>query len=166
MNEIERINDQLKRSFEGSAWHGPAVQEVIKDVNAKQAAARPIPGAHSIWELVLHITAWEGAGRRRLMGDRAELSDEEDWPTIADTSDEAWLQTRTALERGHQELQRQISILKESRLDQPILDGMSSTYITLHGVIQHNLYHAGQIAVLKKAVGDIKEKAVGEGKES
>src|SRR5437764_6919973 len=55
MNEVERILDQLKRAFEGNAWHGPAVEEVLADVTAEQAAAKPIPDAHSIWELTLHI---------------------------------------------------------------------------------------------------------------
>ncbi|MGH9882893.1 MAG: DinB family protein [Pyrinomonadaceae bacterium] len=156
MTEIDRIQDQLRRAFEGSAWHGPSVQEVLNGISAKQAAARPIVGAHSIWELVLHIIAWEGAGRRRLAGDRAQLADEEDWPPVTDTSETAWNVSRIELEQGHEELRREISHLRESRLDQPILEGMSSVYVTLHGVIQHDLYHAGQIAILKKAVAEVK----------
>ena len=55
MTEIERIEDQLKRSLEGEAWHGPALEELLADVRAEQAAAKPVPPAHSIWEIVLHI---------------------------------------------------------------------------------------------------------------
>jgi len=152
MTEVERIEDQLKRAFEGNAWHGPSVLEVVSGVSAKEAAARPIPGAHNIWELVLHIAAWEGAARRRLEGDRAQLPDDEDWPPPTDTSTEAWEQTKARLKTGHQQLRRAISQLEESRLDESILEGLSSVYVTLHGVIQHDLYHAGQIAILKKAV--------------
>ena len=150
-SEVERILGELQRAFEGDAWHGAAVLELLTDVTAEQAAARPIAGAHSIWELVLHISAWENAGRRRLEGDRAELPDEENFPPVNDTSEAAWQQTIELLRDGNRKLRDAISRLDESRLDEPVMDGMRSIYITLHGVIQHDLYHAGQIAILKKA---------------
>jgi uncharacterized damage-inducible protein DinB len=150
-SEVARIRGELRRAFEGEAWHGPAVLELLRDVTAQQAAARPIAGAHSIWELVLHIAAWENAGRRRLEGDRAELPDEENFPPVNDTSEAAWQRAIEELKIGHSKLYDAIAGLEESRLDEPILDGMRSVYITLHGVIQHDLYHAGQIALLKKA---------------
>jgi uncharacterized damage-inducible protein DinB len=153
MKECERIDDQLKRAFEGGAWHGPGVLEVLNGVTAAQAAARPVPAAHSIWELVLHIAAWEGACRRRLEGDRAQLPDEEDWPSVNDTSDAAWERTKATLVEGHQKLRHAIARVEDSRLDEPILPDMPTVYVTLHGAIQHDLYHAGQIAVLKKVVG-------------
>lgn len=151
MSEIKRIEDQLKRAFEGNAWHGPGVLEILKDVSASRAAARPLPEAHSIWELVLHITAWEGVCRRRLEGDRAQIPDEEDWPSVGETSELAWQQAREALVEGHRKLRQAIGQIDESRLDEPILPDMSSVYVTLHGAVQHDLYHAGQIAILKKA---------------
>ncbi len=151
MNEVARIEDELKQAFEGEAWHGPSVLEVLADVTAEKAAARPLPDAHSIWEIVLHIAAWESAGRRRLLGDRAQLSAEEDWPPVIDTSEAAWTGTLDFLKNNHMELRSEISSLSESRLDEPIIEGMSTVYRTLHGVIQHDLYHAGQIALLKKA---------------
>jgi uncharacterized damage-inducible protein DinB len=150
-SELARIRGELRRAFEGEAWHGPAVLELLRDVTVQQAAARPIAGAHSIWELVLHIAAWENAGRRRLEGDRAELPDEENFPPVNDTSEAAWQRAIEELKIGHSKLYDAIAGLEESRLDEPILDGMRSVYITLHGVIQHDLYHAGQIALLKKA---------------
>ncbi len=151
MKETERIRDQLERAFTGNAWHGPGVLEILENVTASQAAARPIAGAHSIWELVLHIKAWENACWRRLSGDRAELPDAEDWPQVDETSDQAWEHTLVALRENHQKLSDAIASLDESRLNEPILDGMPSIYITLHGAVQHDLYHAGQIAILKKA---------------
>lgn len=151
MKETERIRDQLQRAFAGDAWHGPSVLEILENVTASQAATRPIPGAHSIWELVLHIKAWSDACRRRLAGDRAELADEENFPAIDDTSDEAWQNTQMRLRESHQRLNEAIAAVDETRLDHPILEGMPSVYITLHGAVQHSLYHAGQIAILKKA---------------
>src|SRR5437762_14169982 len=73
MNEIERILDQLKRAYEGGAWHGPSVKEVLNGVTAEQAQARPIQNGHTIYELVRHIAVWEDVGRRRLQGDPAEV---------------------------------------------------------------------------------------------
>ena len=151
MSETNRIQDQLERGFTGSAWHGPSVLELLADIDAAKAAARPIASAHSIWELVLHIGAWDQAAARRLRGDRAELSDAEDWPAVSDTSGEAWGQTVERLKKNHRELHEAIGRVEETRLDEPILEGMTSVYGTLHGVIQHDLYHAGQIAILKKA---------------
>ncbi len=150
MKEVERIQEQLRRAFEGGAWHGPGVLEILADVTAEQAASRPIAGAHSIWELVSHIAAWEGACARRLTGDRAELPTEEDWPAVGETSDEAWNRTQAQLREGHNKLREAIARVDDARLDESILPGMPSTYVTLHGAVQHDLYHAGQIAILKK----------------
>ena len=150
-SEVTRIQDQLQRAFVGGAWHGPSVLELLADVDADKAAARPIAGAHNIWELTLHIAAWEGAALRRLSGDRAELPDEEDWPPVTDTSAAAWQQTIAILKDNNQQLQEAIADLAETRFDEPVVDGMSSVYLTLHGAVQHDLYHAGQIAILKKA---------------
>lgn len=152
MNEVERIVDQFRRAFDGEAWHGPGVLELLQGVGATQAAAHPVPNAHSIWELTLHIAAWENACRRRLEGDRAQLSEQEDWPAINDTSEESWQAALSKLKQVHNDLLEKISQLDEKQLDQPILAGLTSTYGTLHGVVQHDLYHAGQIAVLKKAI--------------
>jgi uncharacterized damage-inducible protein DinB len=154
MTEIERILDQLKRAYEGEAWHGPSVREGLAGVSAAQAHARPLANAHSIWELMQHIAVWEAVGRRRLQGDGAaiEISSPEDWPPADDQSEAAWEQAKAALDRGHQALVEAISQVSESRLDEPILEGLSTVYVTLHGVIQHDIYHAGQIAMLKKAV--------------
>jgi uncharacterized damage-inducible protein DinB len=154
MTEVQRILDQLNRAFAGEAWHGPAVAEVLDGVTAEQAAAHPFPDAHSIWELTLHIAAWTRACRRRLEGDRAQLTDAEDWPPVTDTCDQSWADTRETTKQSHNELRAAISLLEDSRLDQPIIEGLSSVYVTLHGVIQHTLYHAGQIAILKKAISE------------
>lgn len=129
---------------------------LLDGVTAAQAAAHPIPGAHSIWELTLHIAAWEDACRRRLEGDPAQLSDDENFPPIADASEAAWAATKQRLIDIHRRLLDAIAALDESRLDQPIIDSsetsFSSVYVTLHGGVQHDLYHAGQIAILKKAI--------------
>jgi uncharacterized damage-inducible protein DinB len=149
-NEVTRIEDQLKRAFEGNAWHGPAVLEVLEGVTAAKATARPIPGAHSIWEIVHHIAAWEEAARRRLQGEPAHLTPEEDWPPVRDTGDAAWAAALERLRTGHQSLRRAVAKLSDAKLKEDVA-GMDQThYLLVHGVIQHDLYHAGQIALLRK----------------
>jgi uncharacterized damage-inducible protein DinB len=150
MNEVKRIQDQLKRAFESGAWHGPAVMEVLKGVTAEQAAARPIPNAHSIWEIALHIAAWAGAMKSRLEGKWMDEPAEGDWPRVEDTSPAAWEKTLKLLKTRHAGLQQAISKLTDKKLDKPIAKGKSTFYSSLHGIIQHDLYHAGQMAVLKK----------------
>ena len=107
MNEMDRILDQLKRAFEGDAWHGPSMRDALDGVDAPMAAMRPLAKAHSVWEIVLHITTWEAVVASRLRGKPLEVTPELDWPSF---------------------------------------------YVLLHGIVQHDLYHAGQIALLKKAV--------------
>ena len=156
MKELERISDQYQRAFNGRAWHGPSVLSLLAGVTAAQAAAHPVPGAHSIWELTLHIGAWENACLRRLQGDPAQLTDDEDWPSVDDTSEDSWTATKQRLIDVHEQLLNAISSTDELRLDLPIIDARdaeySSVYVTLHGGVQHDLYHAGQIAILKKAL--------------
>jgi uncharacterized damage-inducible protein DinB len=153
MSETVRIADQLKRAFAGEAWHGPALMEILADVDAPSAAARPISLAHTIWELTLHITAWDTAILRRLAGQVASPSDAENFPKIRDTSESAW---RTALENlqgQHQELLRVISGMPEERLREQVPGKDYDFYFLLHGTVQHALYHAGQIVMLKRAQG-------------
>ena len=157
MSEVDRIGDQFRRAFDGQAWHGPSVMSILEGLTAAQAAAHPIAGAHSIWELTQHIRAWESACLRRLGGDPAQLSDLEDWQPVNDASEAAWAKTKQDLIDTHQQLLQAVAAVDESRLDQPIISNASfsssSVYVTLHGGVQHDLYHAGQIAILKKALG-------------
>jgi uncharacterized damage-inducible protein DinB len=148
-----RIADQLRRAFAGDAWHGDSVFEILEGVTAAKAAARPIKNAHTIWELVLHIAAWDNAVLRRLGGVAVELSDAQNFPTVTDASETAWRKALAEVQRVHDELVEAVSVLPDAQLDQmvPGKEGAHYTfYYMLHGVVQHELYHAGQIALLKK----------------
>lgn len=150
MSEIDRIGEQLKRAFEGEAWHGPSVLESLEGVTAAQAARRPLEGAHSIWEIALHIAVWEDVVRRRALGEKYQPTDEQDWPAIPDTSAAAWQETLTRLKAGHRALRKVVAAFDPKRLDQPLVPGGSTGYVQFHGAVQHDIYHAGQIAVLRK----------------
>ena len=151
MTEIEGIRDQLERSFYRDAWHGAAVKEVLEGVSAEQARRRPIADAHSIWELVLHMTTWKTVVLRRLEGDpMRDVPPDVDWPPVTAHDGPAWEAARTGLEAAHTALAAHVATLGDQGLDQAPAPGTSTRYVLLHGVIQHDLYHAGQIAVLKK----------------
>ena len=152
MREIERISDQLKRAFEGHAWHGPTVKEVLEGITVQQALARPFASGHTIWELVLHIGAWSNTIRRRLAGEVLDQPVEGDFPEVMERTGAAWADALSWLEKTHLELSQAIAALDDSKLDQPVYEASkTSLYVLLHGGIQHYSYHAGQIALLKKA---------------
>jgi uncharacterized damage-inducible protein DinB len=150
--ETKRIASQLRRSYEGEAWHGPSLRELLEDVTAERAAAKPLAGAHSIWELVLHIDAWERAALSVVGGSRFDvLAGDADWPPLRETSAEAWQGALDRLESTTRELVAVIRAMDDARLEELAGGREFNLYFLLHGVVQHNLYHAGQIALLKKA---------------
>jgi uncharacterized damage-inducible protein DinB len=153
MSEAARIADQLRRAFNGDAWHGDSLLEILRGISAVRAAARPIKSGHTIWELVLHIAAWDGAVLRRMGGAAVALSDKENFPPVTDTGEAAWRKAVTEVRRVHEELVAAVAALPDSRLYEAV-PGKQGThynfYYMLHGVVQHELYHAGQIALLKK----------------
>lgn len=152
MSEATRIADQLRRAFHGEAWHGDSLFEILADVTAERAAVRPLAHTHTIWELVLHIAAWDGAVLRRLGGDAVELSDAENFPPVTDANELAWRQALAEVRRVHEQLITTVAALPDSRLED-MVPGKSGAHYTfyymLHGVVQHELYHAGQIALLR-----------------
>jgi len=150
MSEVERIVDQMKRGYEGDAWHGPSVAEVLDGVDAKAAAARPMPAAHSIWEIVLHLTATQELILARTRGESMTLTPEMDWPEVPRPTDQAWAKAMKKLESNDEKLRRRVAAFADEKLEQPLVAGGSSAYLNFHGYVQHNLYHAGQIAILKK----------------
>jgi uncharacterized damage-inducible protein DinB len=151
MGERDRILNQFERAFEGEAWHGPSILEALEGVTWKKAAQKPIPQAHSIWELVLHVTAWEDIVRRRLLGEYPEITDEQNFPTIADPSEASWKRALEGLRAGHTKLREVVAGIRDEDLDEKPSGKTTTRYILLHGIIQHDLYHAGQISILKKA---------------
>jgi uncharacterized damage-inducible protein DinB len=149
--DVEIIADQIRRAFWGESWHGPSVREVLAGVSAEDAAAHPVAGAHSIWEIVLHLTAGYRLVLGRVRGERAQLAPEEEWPSVAKVSSEAWRECQHALEQLNQQLDNAVRAFPAERLSHE-LGSEYSAYTQFLGAPQHDLYHAGQIVVLKKAV--------------
>ena len=151
MTRKEFILDQMQRAYAGEAWHGDSLKELLAGVDGAAAAARPVPGGHNIWELVEHIGAWMKAAIRRMHSDPAKLSPEEDWAPSGDLSEAAWERTLAKLEADHNRLKEEIRTLPEASLDNIVPGKTHSIEFLLHGILQHTLYHCGQIALLKKA---------------
>lgn len=150
MSESTRIAEELRLAFEGEAWHGPALLEILAGVNSASAAARPIADAHSIWELTLHIAAWEKVLLQRMAGEIIQLSDEENFPTVREKSEDAWQAALADLKETHEELMDSVKNMPEERLAE-IVPGKEYDFDhMLHGGSQHIAYHGGQISLLKK----------------
>ncbi|MBK6316398.1 MAG: DinB family protein [Blastocatellia bacterium] len=154
--ELQRLEEQLERALEGQAWHGPSVLEVLEGVSAHQAAAHPIAGAHSIWESVEHLCSDYGLVLRRLGGDGRQLTESEGWPMVPEPSAESWTESVSRLKQLNAELRLAVGSFPRERLDDPLVPEVPYTaYTQFIGVTQHGLYHAGQMALLKKALGSV-----------
>jgi uncharacterized damage-inducible protein DinB len=151
VSELEFIADQLKVAFDGEAWHGPALMEILDGVDAAAAAAHTIPAAHSIWELVLHLATWERVIARRIQGQELMPSDDENFPQVRQPTASAWHEAVQTLQKTHAEVIRLVSARKEPRLNDRVPGKDYDLRFMLTGVVQHAAYHGGQIALLKKA---------------
>jgi uncharacterized damage-inducible protein DinB len=150
-NEVARLTDQLERGFRGDAWHGPPLRSVLTGVDAAVAAERQLSGVHSIWELTTHVTFWMDVVRRRLAGEVVSLQDGDDWAVIDTRTSFRWRDALAALDASHERLRSAVSELSPQDLERVVPDMGYTNYVMLHGVLQHNIYHAGQIAMLVKA---------------
>jgi len=150
-SEGARIAELLQRAFDGSAWHGPSLLELLEDVDAARAAAKPLPKVHSIWELVLHIAVWDDAALRRLSGKKWQPTGLANFPPVPAPTEVAWKKAVAATKRTHDTLVQTVAALSDTRLTDRVPGKRYDFYHMLHGIAQHELYHAGQIAILKKA---------------
>ena len=153
MSRATQLAKHLEHTVTGPMWHGPALANVLEAVTHEQAAKRPIPGGHSIWEIVLHVTTWAQIARERLKGEStADPTAERDWPPVAVTGLDEW---RVAIEQlgfAHRMLAADVRELGDDTLDAMVPGLEYSVWILLHGIVEHGTYHAGQIALLKRAL--------------
>jgi uncharacterized damage-inducible protein DinB len=152
MSEIKRILGQMDRAYSGEAWHGPDLKQLLDGVSAEDASKHPVPGAHSIWEIVNHIAAWNTIVHQKSIGESPEVTTETDWPPVWEADDVAWKRALENLAESRTRLRNYVKTLRDDQLDERIVGDNYSRYVLLHGLVQHDLYHAGQIAVLKKAL--------------
>ena len=149
-----QLSNHIKRTVAGPMWHGPALDELLASVSSDQAAARPITGAHSIWEIVLHVTAWAEIALARLHGQRTgDPAPDEDWPPVRGSDAAAnWQAALERLRESYRALATDTRRLEPSAFDEKVSGADYSVSNLLHGVIEHGTYHGGQIALLKRAL--------------
>lgn len=150
--ETERLADQLRRALGGDAWLGPPLMTLLADVSAEEATARPVPSAHTVAELVGHLLTWAATARVRLDGTAAEPTLEEDWPACPAFDDAAWRALRDRLGREYEALAAEVAALAPDALEETVPGKPYTAYVLVQGVVQHLTYHAGQIALVKRAL--------------
>jgi uncharacterized damage-inducible protein DinB len=147
-----RIRRQLETAFSGPAWHGPALMENLAGVSAEIAAAKLVPGAHSIWEIVNHLLAWQNEVAAGLSGKQyVTLQADADWPPVKDRSAASWDTTVKELGASHARLCEKVDALSDDQLRAKVEGKDWDLRTALRGIASHSLYHAGQIGLLKRA---------------
>jgi uncharacterized damage-inducible protein DinB len=151
-----QLSNHIKRAVSGPMWHGAALDELLASVSHEQAAARPIPGAHTIWEIVLHVAAWAEISLARVHGQRTgDPAPDEDWPPVPAAGSDPATDWQAALERlraSYRALATDTRRLEQAVIDDKVPGLDYSVSNLLHGVIEHATYHGGQIALLKRAL--------------
>lgn len=150
MNTIQQFVQQLEQAHNGGAWHGPSVKEALDGVDSAAAVRRPIAGAHNIYEIVHHLRVVDDVVRSHFRGEAP--SDENDWPEAgAELGEEAWQEARARLEASQKALRETVAALPDEAIGQSV-PGKEMTYgAELVGILNHDLYHTGQIVLLRKA---------------
>jgi uncharacterized damage-inducible protein DinB len=151
MTIVSDLLRQLEATSDGEPWYGRSRLALLRGVSAEDAAATPVAGAPSIWGTVLHLTAWTREVTRRLQGAAPGEPEEGDWPPVPAATDRAWRQARAALSAAHADLLRVAAGLSARELDLPVGNGVTRGEM-LVGLAQHDAYHAGQIALLRKSL--------------
>lgn len=154
-----RLIDEIHRAFDGVPWHGPSVMDLLGQVSADAAEARPVRSAHTIGEIVAHLGAWTAEVSRRLEGFPPGEPVDGDWPPSKAATAAGWATMQLNLTAAIAHLLEVIAGFPESRWDEVVVDprnphdAAAVTYEQLvHGLAQHLAYHGGQMAILRKAL--------------
>ena len=144
----ELLIDGLDEGYLRKAWHGPTLRGALRGVTADQALLRPAQNRHNIWELTLHCAYWKYVVRRRLSGERrgAFARSGSNWFALPEPTPRAWRADLQLLADEHRALRETVASLPEARVRRAVR--------LIRGVAYHDVYHAGQVQLLKKlAVG-------------
>jgi uncharacterized damage-inducible protein DinB len=146
--EIENLRSLFQKTFNDNPWHGPSLREVLEGISNVNALNR-IEQTHSIIELVGHMTAWRTFVIKILEGgEDYKVEDDKNFPLTKD-----WAQAVNELYASQDKLMELLKTFPPSRLSDLVAQGYPYTFYTLlHGLIHHDVYHAGQISLIKKAL--------------
>jgi uncharacterized damage-inducible protein DinB len=146
-----RSAGQIRRSLFHEGWHGPAIFEVLRDVDAEMAAAITPVASHSIWMLVRHMRAWQEIAFEALSGKPLppqEFSDKVGWEPFEDLSEQAWRRELARFRESGDRLSQRTAALEDKRLNEQVPGRAYDFGHMLLGIASHNTYHCGQIVLL------------------
>jgi len=155
--QVERLNKMFRAAAHGETWHGQSILQIFENISATTAAAHPIDGSHCIWDYLLHIINWRAFAVKALLEDKPyiiELNTDKDWTPISDFSEEAWEKAIALYKKSTDDLSNAILNIDDDKLDEIVVGHDYTFYTLLHGVIQHDIYHSGQIVLLRKMITD------------
>ena len=150
---IRLLLEVLDQAFDRKAWHGTTLRGALRGVTPGEALWKPAPDRHNVWELMLHAAYWKYAVRRRLAGAAIGSFDRKpsNWPAVPDSADgRAWKQDVALLEAEHRKLREVVSGLTPAVLQRRSPRGVWTNAEEIHGVAAHDLYHTGQIQLIKR----------------
>ncbi len=151
--ELSLLLRIIDESYERKAWHGPNLKGSIRGLSAEQVAWRPRPDRHSIAENVVHCAYWKYAVRRRLTGEKRSsfVLKGSNWFAISSPFTElAWKECTTLLDREHRDLREIVAAFPPERLQDFPRGGKVHFITQIYGIALHDVYHAGQIQLLKR----------------
>lgn len=151
--ELKHIRAMLKNNWDGSMWYGNNLSSVLKGIDAEKAFQKPTAGSHNIYELAVHLLCWRTFVIEMLKGNAAykvEINSEQDWPKVYEQTAITWSEAQSQLEKSQTELMNLLDAFDESKLGELVAGRDFKYHVLLNGVLHHDIYHSGQIAILKK----------------
>lgn len=152
-SDLKLLLTILDQAYDHPSWHGTNLKGSIRRVTLEQAAWRPAPARHNIWELVVHAAYWKYAARRRLTGQTRgsfPLKGSNWFPRPIEATERAWRSDLRLLDEMHAALQAAVGKFPLRELRRTPKGSKVSNLSLLSGVAAHDLYHAGQIQLLKR----------------
>ena len=150
MKETERISKLFGQLYNGDPWIDVHVLAALKKVSGQQAATKVLPNCNSIWEITNHLIGWRENILQRIQGKTEKSPADNYFRPISDNSEEAWMATLNRLDRSQRDWIDLLDRLDPENLDTSYPPGTFSSYELVHGIIQHDAYHLGQIVLLVK----------------
>jgi hypothetical protein len=150
--KVDLLLEVLDQAFEKKAWHGPNLRGSLRGLSAREAAWRPSPGRHNIWELALHAAYWKYAVRRMLTGEKRgsfPVKGSNWFGSPGPPTEKAWRADLALLAAEHRRLRSAAATLADTALARRPAGSKYAAATLLYGIASHDLYHTGQIQVLK-----------------
>ncbi len=153
MRRVEQLLAVIDQAYNRRSWHGTNLRGAIRGLTAGEAGWRPAPGRHNVWEITVHAAYWKYAVWRRLAGEARRsfpLKGSNWFPRGDDADQTAWKADVALLDRMHRDLRQAIARLNDRALDKTPRGSTVTNFALISGVAAHDLYHAGQIQLLKR----------------